>query len=334
MTEASPATSKGLGRFFSLIVILGLLMLAVVLISAKDRSFLLEAETSGVRLTFHGEANAWNFEEATLCTPRPVPQPRLAAQDDGSGVVCSPVLFETRNLTDHAINWRASSTVDVTIDAAGALSIRLVDNRQPDLPDGAFIVVPANAWARHGALTFSSALRIGDTIASGSRNYLHSGRWEVRQGGLATSLFRDAVEVVKRGDFTLGASVEVYSGSEPATLYGSLTSSGEAGIHLVALSQRGPVELKLGYFGLHEPTVLRPDWIDRVTSSSTLIALVALMTFVATGYQIVLFSRMAEIMTARRNASPTTTNVDEAGARQAEPAATDPADDQQSSAGV
>lgn len=290
------ALRSGVGRFASAIAILGLLIVAVMLTSANERSFMLEAQTSGARLTFHGEANAWNVEEATLCMPRAVPQPRLAAGDGADDAVCSPALFETQTVRDLAINWRAGSAVDLVIDTAGALSLRVVEDGSAELVEGAFVVIPAATWARHGALTFAGALRVGDTIASGARNYLRSGRWEVRQGGLATSLFRDAVEVSKRGDFTLGASVEVFSGDRPATLYGSITPSDPAAFHLVALSQRGPVELRLGYFGLHDATVLRPDWIDRITSSSTLIALIALMTFVATGYQIILFARISDLV--------------------------------------
>lgn len=269
---------------------LGLLALVVLLTFAADRSVLIEAETSGLRLSFSGEANAWRFDTASRCVLRASPQPRLASGQDAETAPCSPVLFEIQSLTDHAINWRAGSVVDMVIDSAGALSIHLVERGQTDLPLDSYIIVPAAAWARHGALTFSGTLRLGEPIASGSRNYLHSGRWEMRQSGFATSLIRDIVEVVKRGEVTLGASVEIYSGARPATMFGSITPSHSANsavdMRVTALSQKGPVELQLRYFGLQDPTILRPDWIDRVVSSSTLMGILAIMTFVATGYQL------------------------------------------------
>lgn len=289
-----------LWRFASVMAVGLLLMVAVMLTSANDRSFLIEAETFGAELTFQGDANAWHFGDATLCQPRPVPQPRLASGENGDAMACSPALFEISQLQDHAINWRSGTTIKLVTDTTGALSLQLVGNGQDELPSGAFVVIPAQVWASHGAFTFSGTMRIGDVIASGARNYLHSGRWEVRQGGFATSIFRDVVEVVKRGEFTLGASVEIYDGDRQATLFGSITPSDEAihgngrGMHLVALSEKGPIELQLDYFGLRSPTILQPDWIDRITSSSTLVALIALMTFIVNGYQIFLFSRISE----------------------------------------
>ena len=51
------------------------------------------------------------------------------------------------------------------------------------------------------------------------------------------------------------------------------------------------VELQVAYFGVGTPVILRPDWIDRIVSSSVLIALIGVMTFASSIFQIFMFAR-------------------------------------------
>jgi hypothetical protein len=283
---------------------------------ARDRSFLLDAKTIGARVTFVGQANVWNLEGATICTPKEIPDLRSTPKEAQAGKaagLCPKALFDVKGPNDITVYWLEGAETSFSVDSDGSLSVEVDRTGKPGsevasfagwdsgrvgLPDGSFIVVPADVWSRHGALVFSGQSLIGSPMAPGARNYLLSGRWEARQSDLANSV-RDVVEVVKQGDLSLGVSVTVMNGSMPATLYGSITpmqdaGDGQDGLHLVALSQRGKTELHLYHFGSGEPSIIRPDWIDRISSSALLVAVAAIMTFAATGFQILLHASKAE----------------------------------------
>ncbi|AFK56063.1 hypothetical protein TMO_b0055 (plasmid) [Tistrella mobilis KA081020-065] len=274
---------------FSVLVVVTVVFLAT---TANDRSFQIEAETLGAAITFEGDQNIWNFSAAILCLPRAIPDLRqLTTEAVDRDTACTEAFFELAERTDLSIHWHHGDEVAVSVDGEGRLEIEIRRRRETDVPEHAFLVIPADIWTRQGALTFVGSARIGGDMATGARDYLRAGRWDVRQTGIANSLFRDVTEVVKRGDFTLGSSVQVLNAGMPATLFGSITRSAEAGIRLVALSERGEVELQVAYFGVGTPVILRPDWIDRIVSSSVLIALIGVMTFASSIFQIFMFAR-------------------------------------------
>ncbi len=269
-------------RLFLIALILAVLFVALTATGAK-RSFLVEVQSAGAQITFHGAANAWHFPNAVICSPRPIPNPRRASEP---GAYCSAGIYEVSNTQEFNAVWSANSTVDLRIDNDGALVMEILTGT-PHHPAGTLIVIPANSWLRHGAFAFQGAVVIGEDMASGARHYLTEGRWEARETGLAISLFRDITEVVKHGEFARGAQATVYKGNKPAVMSGHVTPSVDKPVfHLAMISEPGSTELHLSHFGFKQPSVIKPDWIDSTLSSPLMLAAILILTLLASLTQV------------------------------------------------
>lgn len=269
-----------------------------------ERSFLIEARTTGTSIVFAGIGNAWNFPAATLCAPRAVPDLRRAEAGEGP---CGADLYVITALSDETLDWPDGASVDVHLDSDGAFVIELL-HPIGERPAGTLIVVAPEAWAIQGALTFRGTLSVGEVMASGARHFLLDGRWEARESGWAISLFRGVTEVVKQGALSLGAEASIIAGDGPAIMYGHLTPSGAgAAMTVTAISQPGDTALRLVHFGFEKPSVIRPDWIDTALASPFLLALVALLGLLTSVTQV-----LRDLVFARREDAPAAGGGDKA----------------------
>ena len=291
------------------------LVLAVVLmwiaVFFVDRSFLVQAETSIMRLTFAGEANAWKIPRATICTPRETPEFGAAPTP---GAMCSPAIYDITAERDLTLSWACGATLDIEANSNGDLLIEVLgletveaqavpcrgDNTRRiatgrDFPVGVVIGITSDDWRRGPALPFQAEARVGEVLAAGSTRFLQSGRWEARQTSPIFQLFRlhTVTEVVKSGDLSTGVDAAIYANGHPAIMWGHLTPTAVdfenslPGFDVVMLSAPGRTELRLTHRGAAEPARIRPDWVDTAITSPLFLAIFALLNLLAVLCQIV-----------------------------------------------
>ncbi len=291
--------------------LIGAFALMWVSVFFVDRSFLIEAETSSLELTFAGESNAWNIPRATICSIREVPD--FDAAPDPSAV-CGPQLYSASLTTDLTLSWACGATVAVQTNSDGALIIEVLgleqverqtapcrgdDTRKVatgfDFGEGSLIVIASDDWRRGGALPFQAEAKVGEVLSAGATHFLQDGRWEARQTSPIFKLLRlhTVTEVVKSGDLSVGVDAAIYESGHPAVMWGHVTPTALdfdhslPGFDVVMLSAPGRTELRLGYHGLAEPARVRPDWVDTAITSPLFLAIFALLNLLAVIVQIV-----------------------------------------------
>ena len=248
---------------------------------ARERTFSLVATTLGGEITFNGQQNDWQFSEVIRCTMRASPDFRISGE--AREELCDNALFKVEHLSDIVVSWRDTERIQFRSHPSGGLQIRLDTDSRADMPPGSLLIIPQAAWADHGALAFQGAVQLGGEMATGSTDYLLSGHWEALQTGLATSLVRDITEVVKSGTLVRGSTVDFIKSEGNVISFGHLTPPDESatGIEVALLTERAPIALRVSYYGLQEPAIFKPDWIDTISSSTLLVALAALLSLIA-----------------------------------------------------
>lgn len=258
-----------------------------------NRSFLVEAETGRIELTFRVAETTWDLPGATECAPLEVPAPPDRA-DPTCGAAYAPVSAAGAK----TITWPRNARIAIDRRSDGGVAVTYVEQGEPDalaepsappVPVGTVMIVDADAWRRMGALTFSAEALIGDDMRSGARGYLRVGRWEARESGSVTSRLRSVTEVVKQGTFASGGLVQVLKGEGPARTYGHVDRSGAGDtLSVTLLSEVGRTMLSVRHFGVEGPILIEPDWVDIAISSPLLIAMAGLLAIVASAIQLLL----------------------------------------------
>lgn len=266
-------------HWFSLGLI-GVTCFTIVFVTVADkRTFSIVARSLGGEITFKGELNDWLIEQGSICKLRDLPDLRMPPAESASP--CDPKVYTTTVVTDYALQWGDGSVVTWKRHASGALQFSLLAGTTDGMEPGSLLVISDIDWRNHGALAFQGVVRIGSTIATGSDDYLLEGSWQALQSGLAASLFRDVTDVVQSGSLSRGLAVDFHrlgspkDGDEETVIsYGHLTPAegDERGAIIALLTEHAPVSLRINYFGLREPALFRPDWIDTVSSSTMLVA--------------------------------------------------------------
>jgi hypothetical protein len=254
----------------------------LLILGTWTRTFLVEARSFGATLVLQGETNNWDLESAVLC--QALKAPAIQVEEGG---MCPGVIFSVSEARPRTISWPAGATLGVRLQPDDSLQIEALSGADPVLADGDRFVVPAENWRRHGALVVNGAVILGSDMASGARDYLISGRWEARQDSAAST--RPSMEVVRSGDFSRGASVEIRQGKwlfglfgkqQRATVFGHLTPSldpNSSGFIMSFLSETGRLEMHLRYFGLEHPAIVRPDFLDTILTSPIMLALATVL---------------------------------------------------------
>jgi hypothetical protein len=250
-----------------------------MLVTSAERSFLVEAETGRVELTFELSQTTWDLPDATECAPAPRP--------GQAHPVCGAAFEPIGGPRTRTIAWPRGARIALAKTRDGDLSVAALESTDPALPVGTRLVVPLETWERMGALAFTARARIGDDMRTGALGYLRSGRWEARESGRVTSALRTVTEVVKQGTFASGAYVEVLHNGVPARTYGHLDRSDAPGtLSVMLISEVGDTALSVRHFGVERPVTIRPDWVDVAISSPILLAATALLTILAAAVQL------------------------------------------------
>lgn len=272
-------------RWFSLVLI-GVICFTIVFVTVADkRTFSVVARSLGGEITFQGELNDWLIERGSICKLRDLPDLRIPPTEDASP--CDPRIYTTTVVTDYALEWRDGTVVTWKRHASGALQFSMLEGTSEEMEPGSLLVISDIDWRNHGALAFQGVVRIGSTIATGSDDYLLEGSWQALQSGLAASLFRDVTDVVQSGSLSRGLAVDFHrlgspkdTDEETVISYGHLTPADgdEKGAIIALLTEHAPVSLRINYFGLREPALFRPDWIDTISSSTMLVAIAVIFS--------------------------------------------------------
>lgn len=305
---------------------LGLIAIVTLSMFFVHRTFLVEAETSYAELTFASDVTTWTLNGATICTPRETPD--LGALGGGA---CPPMLYAPYVPPDRrenpppapgaqpefvSLTWGCGVRVSLQADTDGALVITVLGFRQvaalpdPCRDDGAddrayaqgqdfgadtIIVIGAEDWRENGALPFQAEVTLGEDIGPGAIHYLQSGRWEARQTSRILEFLgvHSVTEVVKEGEFSIGAEATIFDGRHRAVMFGQITPVGVdlpnslPGFDVVMLSSPGNTELRLAHFGFEDAVAIRPDWVDTAINSPVFLALFTILSFLAVVFQIV-----------------------------------------------
>lgn len=279
--------SRRIGLWISATALMLLIVFLALLLFGSSRSFLVEAQTDGLQIEFSEGSNAWRLPSAVLCMPLNAPTLRPDPECGWAAVADGPA-------DEKLVTWADGTIVEVNAERDGGLRIVALNGNTAALPMNAMYIMSHDAWQKTGALTFRAYTTIGQDITAGSRHFLRSGRWEAREVGWVTSFLRSVTEVVKTGELSTGAKVMVTITGEPALSYGHITlgngSSDESvGLDVTMISQLGDTALSVRHFGLRDPVVIRPDWIDIAISSPLLLAMAALFSVLASAGQVLMF---------------------------------------------
>lgn len=272
-------------RGMILMALVAMALLVIIGTVSGVRTFSIVASTMGGQITFRGESNNWVFSEATVCRLREVPD---MARAEGPGDVCSARFFDAKADRDVLLEWKDGTSVAFSRNGDGGFTVKTLSDQTEGLPKGSLVIVPASAWGGHWALGFQGIVRLGGALGTGSRDYLIDGEWEARQQGLAMSLLRNVTEVVKAGTLTRGSIVDVVRRQDGADDWGEVVSYGhvtpasveDPGVEVALLTERGPLALRVEYYGARQPSIFLPDWMDTVASSPVLVALAILLSFI------------------------------------------------------
>lgn len=291
----------GVRRLILLITALCLVALAALFVYEPQRSFLIEAETRSVELTFVPGANTWRFPEAVVCAPLSIPR----RVPDANCGLAAEAKSERGELI---IAWESGTTVALRSTPQGGLYVDVRASRQTDLAKGSVIRITSEDVAAIGALTFAATVLIGEDMTSGLESYLVEGRWEARETGFVISAFRSLTEIVKSGSLSLGTQVEVFNEDRRARSFGHLIFGERGVLHANVLTEAGDTALSIRHFGLEEPVRIEPDWMDLTLSSPLILAIGILLAMLAAVSQIV-----SDTSSSVRRGETAISNVDRDG---------------------
>jgi len=245
----------------------------------SDRTLIIEAETRWAGIKFGGDTEAWPIDTSPVCLTRPQ-RDLTIPRGDGP---CDARLFDISQSQSGFIEWGRDGEADVTVGRDGGLIIRVI--RSQTYPEGTLVMVDREMWQAIGALSWFGYITVGKTAESGERGLLLSGQFEIRE------LFRwfwpsiRGTEVVKSGFLRQGEAIALIDTSrasrQPAQIsmqsFGHIFFADRAdAFRVVGLTSVGRPALSIRFLGADKPTIIRPNWIDRVTSSPMLAALITI----------------------------------------------------------
>ena len=263
---------RALGTASAISVSAGLFVLIVFVLLAAGvgslQTVIVDAQTTGVVVSFKGTTNDWGLGTATLCIPKNID----LTQRRGEGI-CDPRRFEERVSENLRISWPEGAVVQVSSPEVGKLVLTLLS--EGEWPKSTRIVLSDGALSKLGALGFYGHARIGQPAVSGEQDLLLSGNYEIRE----RSFWSRNTEVLRGGELRRGESVEVFvdktTDAPPANEFGHLTAevSDMPGFHVSIASEAGKPVLRLVNYGGIATTTLAPSWIDRSLHNSLILAL-------------------------------------------------------------
>lgn len=255
---------------------------AIAMGFGATRTIVVEAQTTGLQITFSGQANDWALGEVVVCTPRIKIDPSLGR---GPGQCDARRYIEAKD-DNFRINWDRNATTIISAITPGTLVLDI--SGQSEMVDRTRVLLDRQSWESVGALTFTGTARIGFQLASGESKMLLSGSFEVRE----KPFWSDSTEVLKSGLLRRGESavvlVERGGKDNMAEVFGHITPSlaERSGVTVGIVSTPGPVRLQIGFFGSTIPTQIAPSWIDRALTSPLILAIAALLSILLSALQV------------------------------------------------
>ncbi len=142
----------------------------------------------------------------------------------------------------------------------------------PDLPKKSLVILPKDFFISQGALSFSGSATFGKTINTGTKFILLDGSYRVREDHVVSSLLGKQTYEVASSELTRGDQVRVVDGHDQKTAalgYGHISRAldVEGAARLVFQSSPGDFALEIASFGMDQPAILKPDWIDSTLAS-------------------------------------------------------------------
>ena len=282
---------EGRSFFVPLSIVTSILIL-ISIFGGVQRSFLIDAKTSFLRINFDG-ANAWRISDATICLPREKPDRGAITELGAPCAGISQLSEQARSLilslpNDYSLMLRAEPDGNGT-----RLRIILPDGLRDDYPAGTEIVIGSAEWRQTGALLFSGNATIGNVLGSGEKHFLHSAVWEARQTSWSSWFRGGATDIVLAGDAMRGAQITVAKSDRrlftdqvlPATVFGHITPAtipdGLPVFATTMVSEPGNTELHIGHYGLANTATIRPDFVATLGSSDLLLVVVAILSLIA-----------------------------------------------------
>jgi hypothetical protein len=278
-------------------------ILAIAMGLGATRTIVVEAQTTGLQITFSGQANDWALGNVVMCIPREKIDPSL---ERGAGA-CDARRYIEQNDEDLRINWNREASVVVTALTPGTLTLDV--SGQLGIVDRTRILLDRSSWASVGALTFFGTTQVGFQLASGESKMLLSGSFEIRE----RPLWSDSTEVLKSGLIRRGESAAIVQQANGeiklAEAFGHITPSptDRLGVTVGVVSSPAPVSLQIGFFGATVPAQITPNWMDRALTSPLILAIAALLSILLSALQI--FSNFGTALS--RSAGPKRTKPEE-----------------------
>lgn len=277
-------------------LLLAILAFAILFFLPRHRSFVVEAETFGVEITFAQSAqNAWRLVNPIVCAR--LEKRRPPAPGGGFDDVCDSRLYDAGRLEFAEMNWPAGTTISVSRDGSeGRLELLVLpqDDRKPNedqvtpmiegkaLPIGSRIVLDSADWARTGMLVFSGTAVVGSVPGPGVRDYMVNGRYEVWETlPLRPGTARIASGTLFTGDRT---SVTDANGKTGVAVSGFLSpheknAIGE-GFQVLVYSPLEDTRLRIDRLNT-EMALVAGSWYQRVGADPWIIGVSAIIGFVA-----------------------------------------------------
>jgi hypothetical protein len=246
-----------------------------------ERSYVVQARVTAARVVFAGNQNIWRLADSTLCEATTTSLLDHVAE---SRPTCGAFHKEAVGKI-HTIEWPNGSEAVLSMGPDRCLRIASAGKKVEALPPpDSFLLVCRDGWRQSGALVFVGSAILGETMASGQRNFLIDGRYEVRERGIPTSWFINRSHLADEGQLMRGERVEFVSDRSRNAVYGHITPSendDDSGFHAVMISSGGASELEVSFFGRGEPVRIRPSWIESLGTNPILIALMAVIGILA-----------------------------------------------------
>lgn len=269
----------------AVICILAVLLIALIVLAAgvgAVRTVVISAETSSLEVQFSGEADYWDLGLATICTPLE----KLNRSAKRGASICDPRRYE-QSKEQVSLIWKDGNKAVLSM-ANDDLEIQIIDASSHK--SGTKIHLAPKALSKLGALSFSGFVSLGQVAASGETRLMRSGIYDIRE----KPFLANATETIKSGEFRPGEKVGVYQNSDGAPkqvrVYGYiLQQNGDARSFRVSLiSESGPSNIRVNYFGGQVPIEIAPNWIDRSITSPLILALSILVPIILTIAQLFL----------------------------------------------
>jgi len=259
----------------------------------SEKTFIVDAVVSGATITFNGNHNSWYLGEAVICTPTRRRQRSVSVTSDNE--VCDQRAYKVRIDSEKIIQWPDGASVRMRFGETGRLEFFVLDEVSGHA-EKTLIVLPHDFFSKNGALSFSGSVIFGRTIKTGAKDILLDGSYKVRESHVVSAMLGKQTYEVASSELTRGDQVRVVDGVSFKTSslgYGHLSRSldVEGATRLVFQSSPGDHALEISSFGMKQPAVMKPDWIDSTLASPYVLIVGLFISLVISVLELHSFSR-------------------------------------------